>query len=363
MRLISIRHCRPGMRLAQPICTDQGTILLNTDMILTGSMIQRLEQKGIYALYIHDEATADVERNEAVSAETRQIAAKMIYRGFNEIIHAEQKWKARLSPGTLAAFRTAFEAILSDLKHNHRAMGLLSHMYIQDHYAYAHSLNVTIYATAVGLELGYNDKELLELGMGAMLHDIGKLMVPREILYKPGKLTDQEFFQVKKHAEYGFEYLRHQQGIPLLSAHCAYQHHERMDGTGYPRGLKGDNIHKYARLLAVCDVFDALTANRVYRSAMLPHKAMEIIYTGSGTQFEKKVVEAFHKTVAIYPVGLAVTLSNGATGVVVDYNRDLPGRPVVRILKNPDGSSAEPYYEIDLARESTLMIVQCDTIL
>ncbi|MCP1354791.1 HD-GYP domain-containing protein [Aneurinibacillus migulanus] len=363
MRLISIQRCQAGMVLAQPICTDQGTILLNTDMELTEHIIERLKQKGVYTLYIQDEATEDLEVEESVSPETRRAAVKVIYQGFSEIIHAEKKWKSRLSPNTITAFRNVFESILGDLKRNRKALGLLSDMYIQDHYVYAHSLNVAIYAAAVGLQLGYNDKELLELGIGAMLHDIGKLMIPDEILHKPGRLTDDEFSIMKKHTEYGFDYLRHQQGIPLLAAHCAYQHHERMDGSGYPRGLKGEDIHKYARLLAVCDVFDALTTNRVYREAMLPHNAMEIIFGGTGTQFESEVVEAFRRTVAIYPVGLTVTLSNGATGIVVDYNRNLPARPIVRVIKHEDGDKAEPYYEIDLSKELNITIVQCDTIL
>ncbi|GEN33348.1 MULTISPECIES: HD-GYP domain-containing protein [Aneurinibacillus] len=363
MRLISIQSCEAGMVLAQPICTDQGAVLLNKDMVLTDSMIERLKRKGVNTLYIRDEATEDLEMEEAVSSETRRAAVKVIYQGFSEIVHAEQKWKSRLSPSTINAFRNVFDSIVGDLKRNRKALGLLSDMYIQDHYVYAHSLNVAIYAAAVGIEMGYNDKELLELGMGAMLHDIGKLMVPGEILYKPGRLTDDEFAVMKKHTEYGFDYLRQQHGIPLLAAHCAYQHHERLDGTGYPRGLKGEEIHKYGRLLAVCDVFDALTTNRVYRGAMLPHDAMEIIFAGTGTHFEPAIVDAFRKTVSIYPVGLTVTLSNGATGIVVDYNRNLPARPVVRVIKHEDGSKANPYYEIDLSKELTIMIVRCDTIL
>lgn len=332
-------------------------------MKLTDSIIERLKQKGINTIYIRDEATEDIEIEEAVSQKTRQTAMKVIYQGFSEIIQAEKKWKARLSPSTAAAFRNVFEMILNDLKKNGKAIGLLSDMYIQDHYVYAHSLNVAIYAAALGLELGYTDKELLELGIGAMLHDIGKLMIPEEILYKPGRLTDDEFATMKQHAEYGFDYLRQQQGIPLLAAHCAFQHHERLDGTGYPRALRGDQIHKYARLLSVCDVFDALTTNRVYRRAMLPHDAMEIIFAGTGTHFEPAIVEAFRKTIAIYPIGLTVTLNTGAVGIVVDYNRNLPSRPVVRVIQHTDGSKAEPYYEVDLSKELNITVVECEAIL
>ncbi|WCN38360.1 HD-GYP domain-containing protein [Aneurinibacillus uraniidurans] len=363
MRLLSITRCEPGMKLAKPIFTDTGAVLLNTEVLLTSTMIRRLQEKGINTLYIYDDATKDIEAGEVISEKVRRTAARTIYHTFNEILGSDQKWRARLSPSAIADFRNIFEDILLDLKQNRQAMNLLTNICAQDHYIYAHSLNVAIYAAALALHLGYPDKDIVELGMGALLHDIGKLRVPGEVLYKPGRLTDDEFIEMKKHAEYGFEFLRNQEGVSLLAAHCAFQHHERLDGTGYPRGLKGDEIHRYARVLAVCDVFDAVTTNRVYRSAMLPHDAMEILYTGSGTHFEPEIVDAFRRTVAIYPIGLTVQLNTGETGVVVDYNRNVPARPVVRVTRLPDGSVPSRYYEIDLAKELTVMIVKCDAIL
>lgn len=147
--------------------------------------------------------------------------------------------------------------------------------------------------------------------MGSLLHDIGKMMIPPEILHKPGRLTDEEFDIIKNHAKYGFDILRKQGDVPLLSAHCALQHHEKWNGGGYPRGLAGEEIHPYARALAVGDVFDALTTHRVYRRAMLPHEAMEIIYADTNSHFEQSVVETFRRTVAIYPVGVTVKLNSG----------------------------------------------------
>ncbi|WP_047150479.1 HD-GYP domain-containing protein [Aneurinibacillus tyrosinisolvens] len=364
MRLISITRCQPGMVLAKPIYTDTGTVLLNRDVSLTDSMIQRLKQKGINTLYIRDKATEDIEVNEVISEETRRSAMKTIHQSFTDIILSEQKWKTRLSMQAVTSFRTMFESILYDLKKNRNAMNLLTNIYTHDNYVYAHSLNVAIYSAALAIQQGYNDKELTEIGIGALFHDIGKLMLPEEILNKPDRLTEDEFEIIKKHAEYGFEFLRNQDGISLLSAHCAYQHHERMNGSGYPRGLKGDEIHRFARVMAVCDVFDALTTNRVYRKAMLPHEAVEILYTGAGDgQFESKLVEGFRDTIAIYPLGITVVLNTGEVGVVVDYNRRLPSRPIVRITKHPDGRDVDKYYEIDLSKELTIMIVGCDAII
>ena len=118
------------------------------------------------------------------------------------------------------------------------------------------------------------------IGLGSMLHDIGKIAVSKEILLKPGKLTEEEFQVIKTHTTEGFEMLRNSYSVPLLVAHCAFQHHERLDGSGYPRGIKSKDIHDYAKVIAVADVFDAVTSNRVYRSAMLPHEGLEMLYAG-----------------------------------------------------------------------------------
>lgn len=113
----------------------------------------------------------------------------------------------------------------------------------------------------------------------------------------------------------------------MLAAHCAYQHHERLDGSGYPRGLKKDKIHKYARLLAVADVFEALTSHRVHRRAMLPHLAIEILYSQSGTHFDQDYVKSFRNTVAIYPIGVSVKLNTGETAIVAGYKANMLTRP------------------------------------
>lgn len=146
----------------------------------------------------------------------------------------------------------------------------------------------------------------------------------------------------------------------MLAAHCAYQHHERLDGSGYPRSLKKDEIHKYARLLAVADVFEALTNHRVHRRAMLPHLAIEILYSQSGTHFDQDYVESFRNTVAIYPIGVSVKLNTGETAIVAGYKANMLTRPIVRIIKDPANNPLPHYHEVDLSKNLSLMIEECD---
>ncbi|GJM79844.1 hypothetical protein HMSSN139_23400 [Paenibacillus sp. HMSSN-139] len=229
-------------------------------------------------------------------------------------------------------FSGLIESILDDLSARDDAMIMMMNMNSMDHYLYRHSLNVCVYTLLLGQLHGYTKDELTVLGLGALLHDIGKTKLPLELLTKPSRLTDEEFEMIKRHPDFGFKMLKDEPGIPLLSAHCAYQHHEKIDGSGYPRGIRGNEIHEYARWIAITDAYDAMTTHRSYRKAMLPHQALEVLYTGCGHWYEKPKLELFRDRVAIYPIGMTVRLSTGETGVVSRIHGHMPQRPVVRVL-------------------------------
>lgn len=362
MRLVSIERCEPGMEIGKPIYTDAGTILVGEGVSLTKRMIESLISRNITMVYIKDRVTEDIMIIDDIPHELRIEAMKTITDSFNSMQTANQKWQ-KIGEGLNAEkLVKVFKNLMAEIKHSKNAINLLASVTAHDNYVFSHSTNVTIYTLAMAVKLGFDDKKLTEIGMGGMLHDIGKTMIPLEVLNKKGKLTDDEFDMIKKHSEYGFEILRSQSSIPLLAAHCAFQHHEKIDGTGYPRKLKGDEIHQYAKIMAIADVFDALTSNRSYRKAMLPHEAMEVIFAGANTHFDATLIQTFQKSVATYPVGVTVKLNTGETAVVVNYMFNAPGRPVVRVIKNPIGEDITPY-EIDLSQSLNVMITDCDAIL
>lgn len=152
--------------------------------------------------------------------------------------------------------------------------------------------------------------------------------------------------------------LRDQADIPLESAYCALLHHERIDGSGYPFGIEGNEIHKYAKIVGLVDMFDALVSNRSYRDRFLPHEAFEIMYTFAD-KFDIDIMTAFRNHTVIYPVGMLVSLNTGETGVVVDAGTNHPHRPVVRILRNEKGEDIPPV-ELDLSSHLSVMIVDCE---
>jgi HD-GYP domain-containing protein (c-di-GMP phosphodiesterase class II) len=207
-----------------------------------------------------------------------------------------------------------------------------------------------------GISLGFDQLKLKELGTGALIHDIGKTRLDKDLLNKPGELTPEEYEQIKLHSEYGFEILRVNREISLLSAHIAYQHHEHWDGRGYPRGLAGEEIHYYSRIVTVADVFDALVADRPYRKAYSTNQAITLMRRMAGIHFEPHLLEIMISNIAEFPIGSVVALSSGEIGVVVDTNREVSTKPIVRVVFNKRWQPLAQQREVDLIKDGTIHI-------
>jgi putative nucleotidyltransferase with HDIG domain len=219
------------------------------------------------------EQTADVEVPEVLSEKTKKMALQTIKEQFSRIYKKETSERQNVN---IQSFQNVIKSILEDLQSFSGTLTVMTDLCSHDEYTFKHSLNVTVYSLILAMADHYSERQLLEIGLGAILHDVGKLSVPKEIIQKPGKLTDEEFDVIKAHTTNGFNILRKIHEVSLPAAHCAYQHHERFNGCGYPRGLKGEEIHQYARIMAVADVFDALTSERSYRPLCFHIKHYEL---------------------------------------------------------------------------------------
>ncbi|NMD71776.1 HD-GYP domain-containing protein [Bacillus sp. DNRA2] len=363
MRLVSIGNCSPGMVVGKPIYTDRGIVLIAAGVSLTDGMINRLKRRNISVLYVRDKFTDDLEIEDGIPIELRAEANIRIKETFDALLKGNTRDGKKIRHFNIERLQNVLDSLIKEVQRSKNVSKLLTDVYVHDDYTYTHCTNVTIYSLAMAMELKLSRGEINIIGMGAMLHDIGKILIPKDILNKPGRLTPEEFDVIKTHTEFGWEILRNEPSVYTLSANCAYQHHEKLDGTGYPRGLKGNEISTYARHLSIADVFDALTSNRVYRKAMLPHEAMEILYAGTYTQFDPFYLKAFQKAVATYPVGVTVTLSTGETAVVTEYLYSVPDRPTVRVIKDSTGNELENPYELALSKELSITITDCDAIL
>lgn len=248
---------------------------------------------------------------------------------------------------TLSKIKEIIEKIADELKLGKRPASSLTEMYPYDLYVGTHSVDVSVLSMIIGAEMGYKKKVLVQLGLGSLLHDIGKFKIAREILEKPGKLTADEFKEVKKHPEYGYENEMIKDLVDPVSASIVLNHHERYDGSGYPRGLAGDEIGELEAICAVADVYNAITTDRIYRKAMSPDKAYNLLMNDNLT-FNPKVMNAFLKSVAPYPVGTIVKMNNGFVGCVYKLNKSSPFKPVVKILGTNE--------KLDLRREEDIYI-------
>lgn len=228
-----------------------------------------------------------------------------------------------------------------------------------DEYTFAHSTNVCTLAILLGIKRDFQKDEIEKVALGGMLHDIGKIKISEEILLKPNKLTIKEYEEVRKHPIYGYEILNENSKLSKTTKLIAYQHHERMQGNGYPQGLSIDEVHPAVRLVALVNLYDSLTTDKPYRSKFLPHDAMRIIISQSGSNFPVEDVKKFVENMSIYPLGSFVRLNTGETGVVIKINRHAVIRPHVKILLNAKKDILYKPIEVNLFKDKDRFIVNC----
>lgn len=349
MRKINLDSVQAGAILAKTIMTLEGKVLLTSGVILNEDFIAKLQAYGITELFIEDEISRNISVPEFVKEDIiteTKLLMKVMMTGtpITTSIDGQKVMEA-------------VNKIISNILANEDIVVYLSDIRSVDDYTFSHSVNVCIYSLVIGIGLGYTGEKLRELGVGAMLHDIGKVKIPDYILKKPGKLTRDESDEIKRHTLYGYEILKSTKGISLTSSHIALEHHERVDGSGYPYHFRSENIHKTAKIVAVSDVYDALTSDRVYRKKLMHCEVIDYITSLASHHFDQEVVDTFIRYVAYYPIGTAVILNNGEKGIVSKYNKYFPTRPVVRIVMGEDGKALARHKEIDLNEKLEYRIV------
>ncbi|HEX8964377.1 MAG TPA: HD-GYP domain-containing protein [Rhodocyclaceae bacterium] len=244
------------------------------------------------------------------------------------------------------------EAIIDSIFRKPDALLPLAQVKNRDEYTFQHSVAVAALAAAFGRTLELPRAVIKELAIGGLLHDVGKALVPDAVLNKPGKLTDDEFALMKNHAALGAQLLKKTPGISEIAYNAAAQHHERFDGTGYPLGLKGDDISLYGQMLAIVDVYDAITSLRIYHKGMPPTEALRNMFQWSKQHFSPTLVQAFIKGIGIYPAGSLVRMESGRMGVVREVVPDKLLQPVVKVFFSAEKRCYLP--------PETVALAECD---
>lgn len=348
MRRILLENTQVGMKLVKPLYSAEGKILLNAGIELNERYIQRLKTLDVSYIYVEDDLTQDIDIPDVVSEQTRVEAVASAKKIFDNV-----KTDKGIDCGQA---KKVANMLVDELRRNQGLLVNFIDMRTRSDYLFSHSVNVCILSIMTGISLGYDELKLRDLGIGALMHDIGKLEISSDILEKTGRLSQEEIAEIKKHPSLGFDILRKNPDISLISAHCAFQHHERHDGSGYPRGLRGEEIHEFARIVAIADVYDALTSDVSYRRAVPVYEALAIIVKAGGTFFDEKLVSCFTENIAVYPIGTVVRLNTNQIGVVVDISHDSKTKPVIRIITNERKEMINELVELDLQKNSRVYI-------
>jgi putative nucleotidyltransferase with HDIG domain len=274
-----------------------------------------------------------------------------IKRMYNDAVSvANQLWDSAETEGRPDASmaNAMVDGLAQAVAENRSALLALTTLKNYDNYTFTHMVNVSILTMGQARGLGIDGGLLHEFGLAALMHDIGKVRTPLEILNKPDKLTDAEFTIMKRHTVDGAEMLRKTPDIPTLAPVVAFEHHLRLDGTGYPHGVKRASLNVGTMLCSIADVYDAMRSQRAYQKAFPTDRILEVLKRSDGQQFDQHLVRRFSQLVGIYPVGNLVKLNTGEVAVVLKVYAPDPFRPQVRVVFDREGKRLALAYEINL---------------
>lgn len=332
MIFVPVDHLKDGMILAQNVLIEiGGNPLLAKGQILKRVYIDRFKYFNITGVYIESSFSNDVEIVPVVEEKLKQNALLQLKTTFTHFANTE-----KLMAPSIQSLMKISDRLVDSILANEEVLINLNDLKGYDDYTYQHSLCVAIIAVSIGNHMGLNKWMLRQLALSGLFHDIGKMSVPKSILNKPGKLTDEEFAIIKQHPETAFQQLKKAEIISTMALQGIRSHHERFDGSGYLEKLSSEDIPLFGRILAVADVYDALTSNRPYREACLPNEVVEFMMGNANVQFDYDVLKALLKSIVAYPAGMLVTLSNGQKAMVVKNNEENTLRPIVRLINNKE---------------------------
>ena len=344
-----LNEAKPGMEIGRMVLTQDDKVILSEGTILTESILQGLNFWNITTVFIKEALSSEPGIDFSIPETAVQ---KKFYADYDKTVSAlkDSFTKIRFfKEVSLAAMQDLAGNAIEPLINSH---GVINHMNLvrrQDDYTFHHSINVAIICGVLGKWLGYTGEEWKNLILAGLLHDIGKTQIPLEILNKPGKLLPEEMEIMQLHTTRGYKLLRDKSEIPIGVIHGILQHHERFDGSGYPLAVPGNQIHRYAKIIAIADIYDAMTSDRVYHRKSSPFAVVEMIVGEMFDKLDPEIVTIFLNNVRDYFIGNIVELSDSRQAEVIYLGQFMAARPIV---------VTEDKEYIDLERNKTLSIVK-----
>lgn len=338
MRFVITEELLPGMVVGRDIISPNQSFMIKEGVALTEDAISYLTEKGYLGAYIFDAGSSDLEIQEVISEMTLAEGVKAV------------------AENDIGKLMSSARQIVTDISNLEKLSIDLFDMRSFDDYTYHHSVNVAVYAAAVGKYMGMEEDELIELAQAGICHDLGKQKIPAEIINKPGQLSDEEFELIKKHPQYAYDMLYDNHEIPAVVRQAVLCHHENENGSGYPSGLTGENLSLMAKILHAVDVYDALISRRPYKEPYAPVDAFEYLMGGKNILFDERVVDAMRVVIPAYPIAMEVSLSTGVQAMVVAHSSD-PLRPVVKTINAKELLGKEVTLDLSLPEWAHITIM------
>lgn len=320
---VSVNDCTPGMQIAEDVFNEYGAIIVAENTVLDEYIISKIISLGLTKIKIFNH-TGDM----IVVSGTELFRAQ-----YNENLNTVKSILHDISTGKEIDSRRvnqATDSIITRINENRDIVNCINEMRVADEYVYTHSINVSLLAMLIGKWLKYDYYRIKSLVSAGFLHDIGKSKISTDILNKPGVLDKDEFEEMKKHSVYGFKIAEAMPGLSEDILKGILMHHEREDGSGYPFGLKSEQIHDFAKIIAVADIYDAMTSNRSYRNMLCPFEVIESMEKDNFGTLDHRVVSVFLKNIASYYIGDFVKLSTGDIGEIVYINPYNVSKPIIK---------------------------------
>lgn len=327
--LLPIELVNPGMKTAEVVFNKQGNVMLWDGVALDGNTIQRLKNVGVDEIYVQLD-----EPQEMSGFDYSQDSPEHFKIEYEHDLNSTKQLFQAISSGRnidVEAANTIVGSIVHKSESNRNIIDTITQVRSIDEYTYYHSVNVSMLSMIIGKWLRLDEYHIRNLTQAALLHDVGKTRIPLQILNKPGKLTESEFNEMKRHSEYGYSIVKNSAEISPEVAKAILTHHEKEDGSGYPMGITGNKINLYSKIITVADIFDAMTANRSYKSKDTPFKVFELMQHGSFGILNPIVLKVFLDNITTYYIGSKVLLNTGEQGNVVFMNKSNLSRPVVQV--------------------------------
>ena len=352
MRICSIQKIPKKTKLAKPVYDHKGRLLLNKGVDISDGIINKFKLNNIFYIYIEDEISEGIEIESIIDDETKAMITFTIKNIIDNTSNSKNQ-SGMIDSKEIKKAEKIIDTLIKMIKERNHISYMAVELMGTDMNTYTHSVNVAILSIINALDYGYITSTCEKIGFGALMHDVGKTKIENYILQKHEMLTNDEFIEMKLHPDYGHKMFSSDPCISAISKSIILNHHEKLDGTGYPSGLGSNRIPDFVRIVTISDMFDAMTTDRVYRRRMPVHTALEILMADCVTKIDSKIYNKFVRNVVINPPGTIVVLNEGTIAIVTEYDKLSPTRPKIRVIESKNYKYQD---EIDLMKTLNLLI-------